>query len=127
MTRNFDRCYGPDGEPLTLDEWSAMFAERHKTIDVPESWWRKLTYIDYDPGRPLLNREAEVHVSTVWVGIDQRFGGHGPPLVWEAMIFGGDHDGDQYRYSSRAEAFDHHEQLVRELRAEAAARVENGG
>lgn len=106
-------CFGPDGEPISLREWERLFGLRAETLDVPESWWRKQTTID-----------GVAQVSTVWLGLDQRFGLPGPPLIWEAMIFGGgEADGDQYRYATRGEAFDHHEQLVRELRAESTARV----
>jgi len=114
-----DHCYDPDGNPITLYEWAELFEQRATTRDVAESWWRKRTVI----------AEAGCEVSTVWLGLDHRFGftGPGKPLIWEAMIFGGDHDGDQYRYATRGEAYDHHEQLVREIRAEHEARVENGG
>lgn len=42
-------------------------------------------------------------VSTVFLGLDHSFG-EGPPVLWETMIFGGEHDGYQNRYTSRAEA-----------------------
>jgi len=45
-----------------------------------------------------------VRVSTVFLGLDHRFGGDGPPILFETMIFGGRHDQDQDRYSTWEEA-----------------------
>lgn len=46
---------------------------------------------------------GDVRVSTVFLGLDYSFG-DGPPLLWETMIFGGEHDQYQDRYSSHADA-----------------------
>jgi hypothetical protein len=45
-----------------------------------------------------------VKVSTVFLGLDHRFGDSGPPLIFETMIFGGEHDQYQERYSTWEEA-----------------------
>lgn len=45
-----------------------------------------------------------VRVSTVFLGLDHRFGGDGPPILFETMIFGGPHDEDQNRYCTWEEA-----------------------
>jgi len=90
---------GPDGQAIDRDEWERLWGERVKTLDHPESWWRKRTDISDD-----------VSVSTVWVGLIA-------PIAWEAMIFGGDFDGYEWRYATRQEAFDDHERIVRALRA----------
>lgn len=42
-------------------------------------------------------------VSTVFLGLDHSFG-NGKPLLFETMIFGGDHDEYQERYSTWDEA-----------------------
>lgn len=60
-----------------------------------------------------LNERDGVKVSTVFLGLDHRFGGNGPPLVFETMIFGGENDGEQDRYSTKAEALTGHEALCR--------------
>ena len=44
-----------------------------------------------------------VKISTVFLGMDHSFGS-GPPLLWETMIFGGEHNEYQERYSTFAEA-----------------------
>lgn len=56
-----------------------------------------------------LNEKDGVKVSTVFLGLDHRFGTRGAPLLFETMVFGGPHDGEQDRYSTRAEALAGHE------------------
>lgn len=47
------------------------------------------------------NEERDgVRVSTVFLGLDHRFGGNGPPILFETMIFGGPHDQDCERYAT---------------------------
>jgi hypothetical protein len=57
----------------------------------------------------------KVHVSTVFLGIDHRFIGNGPPLLFETMIFGGPEEIDQaqWRYSSWDDAETGHAAAVR--------------
>ena len=52
----------------------------------------------------------DVHVSTVFLGLDHGFGGK--PLWFETMIFGGEHDDYQKRYSTWEEAETGHEYAV---------------
>ena len=47
---------------------------------------------------------GEVRVSTVFLGLDHRFGEGLNPILWETMIFGGPHDGYQERFASREDA-----------------------
>ena len=49
-----------------------------------------------------------VRVSTVFLGLDHSFG-EGPPVLWETMIFGGEHDQYQDHYASEAAAIQGHE------------------
>ena len=58
-----------------------------------------------------------VHVSTVFLALDHSFGGD-RPLLWETMIFGGPHDQETWRYSSRAEAEAGHLDAVAVARGE---------
>jgi hypothetical protein len=48
-----------------------------------------------------------VKVSTVFLGLDHSFG-DGEPLLFETMIFGGEHDQYQDRYSTWDEAVEGH-------------------
>jgi len=103
MSNSEPRYFDPTGAPMSVEEWSALF-ERRKEDMSPESWWRKETVLGSD-----------VRVSTVWLGLDHSFlpGQH---LYWETMVFGGDHDQDQWRYGSREEALDDHERIVSAVR-----------
>jgi hypothetical protein len=53
----------------------------------------------------------EVSVSTVFLGINHNYYG-GPPLLFETMVFGGEHDQDIWRYASWEEAEAGHEEAV---------------
>lgn len=58
----------------------------------------------------------DVRVSTVFLGLDHRWYGGGPPIVFETMVFGGELDQEQVRYCTYDEALAGH--------AEMAAKVE---
>lgn len=55
---------------------------------------------------------GEAHVSTVFLGLDHSFGNGSEPVLWETMIFGGEHDQYQERYTSLDEAKAGHERAV---------------
>lgn len=55
--------------------------------------------------------DGTVRVSTVFMSLDHQFG-DGPPLVFETMVFGGDQDEFQYRYSTKKQAENGHYQVV---------------
>ena len=59
---------------------------------------------------------GEANVSTVFLGLDHQFG-DGPPLLFETLIFGGERDGDMWRYSTWDEAEAGHDKVVAELMA----------
>ncbi len=54
-------------------------------------------------------------VSTVWIGLDHSFG-HGPPLIFETMVFdqnpGGRDEHDMRRYSTEEQARAGHAEVV---------------
>lgn len=54
---------------------------------------------------------GDVRISTVFLGIDHRWD-DGPPLVFETMIFGGEHDQHQTRASTWDEAEKQHAEAV---------------
>ncbi len=58
---------------------------------------------------------GDVRVSTVFLGLDHAFGGP-VPVLWETMIFGGEHDGYCDRYVSRDDALVGHATAVRMIR-----------
>jgi hypothetical protein len=62
--------------------------------------------------RVALTERGGIKVSTVFLATDHAWDG-GPPLLFETMIFGGDHDEDQWRYSTWDEAVAGHEEACR--------------
>lgn len=89
--------YDRAGNPITMDTW----------ID---------TYRTPADKRVALTTVGEVNVSTVWLGIDYRFG-DGPPLIFETMVFGGPLDQECDRYSTEEQARAGHEAMVARVRA----------
>lgn len=83
-----------------LYEWGAWFqtANRHIAQDEPL------------PG---------VRVSTVFLGLDHRYGGDGPPLIFESMVFGGELDQEMDRYSTWEEAERGHAAMIERVKASA--------
>ena len=90
--------YDRQGQPITLAEFAALHNE--------------------DYFRVALTEVGDVSVSTVWLGIDHRFG-EGPPLIFETLVLtDADHPLDQAgeRYATEAEAVAGHERWVAEVR-----------
>jgi hypothetical protein len=88
-------AYDFDGNPISVIEWALLFN------DTPG----RIVAFDRLAG-------GDVEVSTVWLGLDQRFWGDGPPLIYETMIFGGPHDEEQWRWPNRDAALAGHDQAV---------------
>lgn len=62
---------------------------------------------------------GDVKVSTVFLAFDHNFLSlSSEPILWETMIFGGKHDGDQWRYPSRKLAVQGHRQACEIVRGE---------
>ena len=57
-----------------------------------------------------------VQVSTVFLGLDHRFNLQGPPIVFETMVFGGEFDQYQERYSSWEEAENGHAEILQRVK-----------
>jgi hypothetical protein len=58
---------------------------------------------------------GDVRISTVFLGLDHSFG-DGPPLLFETMIFGGEHDQYQDRCSTWQQAEAQHAEACRLIR-----------
>ncbi len=54
----------------------------------------------------------DIQVSTVFLGLDHSFG-HGPPLLFETMVFGGEHAQEMARYSTWEEAEKGHKEMCK--------------
>lgn len=93
--------------------------ERGRPVPEPDilAWAR--WYETADRTVALDELPGDVRVSTVFLGIDCNLFPRDPsmpPLIWELMVFGGEHDGHQERFFSRAEAAERHREVARRLR-----------
>lgn len=79
--------------------------------------WGRM-FDDLEARRVARDEIGSVSVSTVFIGLNHRFG-DGPPLLFETMIFGGEHDQYQDRCSTWAEAEAMHAKAVALVRGEA--------
>jgi hypothetical protein len=77
--------------------------------------WHEKNFKDRIVGRTQLT--SHVYVSTVFTGMNHRFLGGGPPLLFETMIFGGKLDGNQWRFASWDDAEVGHKAAVRMAQA----------
>ena len=55
----------------------------------------------------------KISISTVFLGIDHNFGGSGTPVLFETMVFGGEHDEYCQRYHTWQEAEEGHKEIVK--------------
>jgi hypothetical protein len=55
--------------------------------------------------------DKNISVSTVFLGLDHSWNNKGL-LLWETMIFGGEHDQYQERYSSYEDALEGHQRAI---------------
>jgi hypothetical protein len=74
--------------------------------------WAK--WFEANPEKRIVRKDSvgDVGISTVFLGMDHRFGENGPPILWETMVFGGKHDNYQERYTSEEDAIVGHEKAV---------------
>jgi len=86
--------------------------EGHQPVPADlETWGR--WFENFDNRRVALDvLPRGIQVSTVFLGLDHSWLEDSPPLVFETMIFGGDHDQYQARYSTWDEAVSGHQQAV---------------
>lgn len=61
----------------------------------------------------------DVRISTVFLGIDHNYSDDGPPILFETIIFGGEHDEFQKRYATRELALDGHQRTVEMVKGKA--------
>jgi hypothetical protein len=81
-----------------------------KKVDT-ETWSKWFEKAERHVGNDFLDND--VHVSTVFLGLDQNFSDEGPPLLFETMIFGGPNDQYQDRYATKEEALEGHAKAVK--------------
>lgn len=84
-----------------------------RPVDNTEEWFECFSSPDRVVAQTYI---LGVQISTVFIGLNHRFFGHGPPLLFETMIFGGPLDQSQWRYSSWDDAITGHAAAVRKVR-----------
>lgn len=79
-----------------------MLNDDHSITETSDMYeWAR--WIESHPDRHVADQTfghegiGTIRVSTVFLGINHRFGGAGPPIVFETMIFGGGGDLDGYQ------------------------------
>jgi len=89
----------------------------HTPVRVPMrrwvAWWQDMAH------RRVAATQVtpQVHVSTIFLGLDHRhWGAHGPPILFETMVFGGPLDQEQERYGTWEEAAAGHTAMVARVR-----------
>lgn len=93
-----------NGQPVTADHltWGRWMTEH------PEDKIIRKTQID------------DMVISTVFLGLDHNFSPkeeETEPILFKTMIFGGEHDGEQWRFATHAEAVEFHEVFCASLSA----------
>lgn len=80
--------------------------------------YQVLDLIEWATGFEKLNRRVaqdkigDVSISTIFLGFDHSWDGP-PPVLWETMIFGGEHAEYQMRYTTIDAALEGHKAAVR--------------
>jgi hypothetical protein len=74
-----------------------------------------------DERRVASTHVGEVWVSTVFLSYDHNLPGFGPPILFETMVFGGEHDQEMDRYETWEQAEAGHAEWVRRLEQEVSA------
>lgn len=69
-------------------------------------------YNDRDMKITQQDKIGDVRVSTVFLSMDHARIGETTPVLWETMIFGGEHDGYQERYTSHEDALAGHQRAL---------------
>lgn len=93
-----------------MSEHYVLDANHNLVVADLMTWARWLDKADRIVARTTVYDGCDV--STVFLGLDHRFGVGGPPLVFETRVFGGPFDQDMDRYSTWAEAEAGHARMV---------------
>ena len=76
--------------------------------------------INHEYRRVANDNIEDIHISTIWLGINHAFYTVEPPIVFETMIFGGKFEEEGYmeRYSNEKEALEGHKRAVELVKKE---------
>lgn len=87
--RYFDRA----GLPITVQQWSVLHGDTSYRVVAS-------------------TEVGDATVSTVWLGLDHGMGRGPGPVIFETMVFGGEHDLETWRYTTLADAEAGHDEVV---------------
>jgi hypothetical protein len=88
--------------------------DNHNTIPVNFQEWG--VWMTKNDSKRILRKtfvSEDVEISTVFLGLDHNFSGDGNPVLFETMIFGGERDGEMYRYHTYDEAMTDHQAIIK--------------
>jgi hypothetical protein len=83
---------------------------------IPASITEAADWLEEGSDRRTVKRDeiGDILVSTVFLGLDHSFPWNEDktPVLWETMIFGGEHDQYQERYTSHKDALEGHKKAL---------------
>jgi len=91
-----------------MSDWYTLDADNRPVLAEDFMQGARWKHENEDRCRVARTQIGDVDVSTVFLGLDHSWNG-GPPLLFETMIFGGEHDKYQERCSTWAQAEAMHE------------------
>lgn len=94
-------------------QWYILKETRPVRVKDLDEWVRQLDYENRHVGYDVI---GDVCVSTVFLGLDLQHG-KGPPLLFETLIRGGEHNGSMRRCSTWDEAEWQHKRAVEMVKA----------
>jgi len=98
-----------DGQYMLTDYYKlgkdGKTPEPVKDLDESPSSWGQNKIVKQD-------HIEEIFISTVFLGLDHSYNSFGPPILFETMIFGGEHDLYQERYASWGDAVEGHQNAI---------------
>ena len=88
-----------------MNNWYILEGKKPVKCDDITEWGKQMKYVNRIVSQTIY---GDVKVSTVFLGIDDNYG-FGKPMIFETMIFGGEHDMYIEKYSTWDEAVKGHE------------------
>src|SRR5262245_16847608 len=100
---------------MKLPQFYICIGDDHRVIKADVIAWGRWC----ENGNNIVAKDdvGGVHISTVFLGIDHRHYGKGPPVLFETMIFGGGFDGHMWLYTTWDDAETGHAMAVKKVRA----------
>ena len=87
--------------------------EDHTTEMLPKGEFPDLLSKEtFDKKRVGLDIISGQEISTVFLQLDHNWDPNGQPVLFETMIFGGEYDGEMWRYCTWDEALEGHNKVV---------------